>query len=201
MDEKKVIHDYVKDKIDQLVGGDTQQAANLARLRRCVGKPPEESSEVWEITLSGLPVKLQSCKGEPSYVELVIHIALTLFAVHQQGKGDSVSKTNYSFGRAVSYIRMKDGETNEGVERRFAAAIAAKSLSEFAHHARGLIQLLKANEIPIDYPLLAKDMYDYQKPESRNKVLLRWGEHYYRENSMKDTDSQKATIDESMEEE
>ena len=48
-----------------------------------------------------------------------------------------------------------------------------------AHHLRGLIQLLRAEEIPLDYVHLAENLYDFQNPDSRPGVRLEWGQDFY----------------------
>jgi CRISPR system Cascade subunit CasB len=58
--------------------------------------------------------------------------------------------------------------------------ITANDFTEFAHHARGMIQLLKAGDIALDYPRFAEELFWYQFDEKRNQIRLRWGQDYYR---------------------
>jgi CRISPR system Cascade subunit CasB len=53
-------------------------------------------------------------------------------------------------------------------------------VEEVSHHLRGLIQLLKAGNIPLDYPSLAEDLYQFQFPEMKDSVRLQWGRQFYR---------------------
>ena len=45
---------------------------------------------------------------------------------------------------------------------------------------RGIIQLLRGEGIPIDYPMLAADLYRYQFNSLVSNVRLKWGQDFYR---------------------
>lgn len=45
---------------------------------------------------------------------------------------------------------------------------------------RGMVQLLRSQDIPLDYPALAEDLFWFQIPSQRAKVCLRWGQDFYR---------------------
>ena len=173
---------FVENRITQLGRSSSQRTATLAKLRRCVGKPPGASPEAWELTLADLPESLTGYDGEPSYAEWSIHLAMTLYALHQQGKADSVNIKGVTFGQAVRRLVAPDRSNENGIKRRFDAVLTAKGISEFAHHARGLVQLMKAKDIPLDYSRFARDVFLYQFSDSQDKVRLRWGEDYYKVN-------------------
>ena len=44
----------------------------------------------------------------------------------------------------------------------------------------GLIQLLRSEDIPLDYVELAGDLYEFQTPDGAARVRLRWGQDFYR---------------------
>ena len=60
--------------------------AQLADLRRGVGRTPGELPELWGAFLQDMPEELQSATGNPTYAEWAIYLALTLYALHQQGQ-------------------------------------------------------------------------------------------------------------------
>jgi len=182
MSDASQVYGFVSRKIDLLNRSGSQQTAALAKLRRCVGKTPGASPEAWELTLSDLPDNLAGYDGEPSYAEWAVHLALTLYATHQQGNSESVSVSNVSFGQAVFRLIKPDGSNEQGIKRRFDAVLTARGIDEFAHHARGLVQLMKAGDVKMDYPRFASDIYSYQFSDSQDRVKLRWGEDYYRVN-------------------
>lgn len=160
----------------------------LAKLRRGVGKAPGSVPEIWEITIGGSPDDWQSKGGQPSKEETAVHAALTLYAVHQQsssepmsvsGKDENGKNIGPSLGGAVAKLIRQDRSNEQAVTRRFNAVATASSFEELAHHARGLIQLLKAKGIPMDYPRFAQDLFYYQFPDRANEVRLSWGEDFY----------------------
>ena len=160
----------------------------LAKLRRGVGKQPGEMPELFEILLMDMTEELYSKGDQPSYSEWAIYTALTLFALHQQGKdhpmcvegGTENKNTGNSLGAAVGALVKKDRDREPAIKRRFDAVATSNEFTEFTHHARSMIQLLRAEDISLDYPRLAEDLFWYQFDEKRNRVRLSWGEDYYR---------------------
>lgn len=61
--------------------------ASLANLRRGIGTTPGDIPELWELFLQDLPEEMLSRSGVPTHAQWAVYIALTLFALHQQGKG------------------------------------------------------------------------------------------------------------------
>lgn len=188
MNEGDRIEAFVKKKTMLLQGGSPWSRAMLAKLRRAVGKAPGSVPDIWEITLGGSPSEWHSRDDRHSYAEIAVHTALTLYAIHQQGKDSPMSVSGNeegknlgnSFGAAVSKLVRPDGSNEQSVKRRFDAAATATAFPELAHHARGLIQLLRAADIPMDYPRFARDLYRYQFDEGADAVRLRWGQDFCR---------------------
>ena len=118
-----------------------QRRAELAELRRGVGRQPGDLPALWGALLADMPEQLQGSNG-PSKAEWAVYTALTLFALHQQGE-------------------------------------AGVSMPEVSHHLRGMIQLLRREGIPLDYPQLAEDLYQYQFVDGAPNVRLRWGRDLY----------------------
>jgi CRISPR system Cascade subunit CasB len=194
MSNYRKTQDFVRMKIQELNEGTPQSKAALAQLRRGIGKEPGATPEIWDITFNKVPEEL-TCQGkiaesEPTRAEWAIHTALTLYALHKQGKTatmdeetkETEGKKIYgsSLGRAARKLVKSDKENEETIKRRFDAVATAKDLTELAHHARGLVQLLKAEDIPLDYHRFAGDLYLYQDPDRQNAVKLRWGEDFWR---------------------
>lgn len=82
------IRGFVEEKLSFLHSNKNESAvrAELARLRRGIGKKPGELPELWELLLDDFPTELESNGAERSKAEWAIYTALTLFALHQQGK-------------------------------------------------------------------------------------------------------------------
>jgi CRISPR system Cascade subunit CasB len=196
MNKAERVYAFVAAKIGALQKESPWGKAMLAKLRRGIGKEPGEMPDIWEVTLGDLPEALmRQGKDEdfrPTEAEWAIHTALTLYALHQQGKDQPMSvsgkkegdKIIYgaSLGKAARQLIKPDKSNEQAVKRRFDAMATAKDLTELSHHARGLIQLMKAADPPIrlDYPQFAKDLYFYQFDDARDKIRLRWGQDFYR---------------------
>jgi len=176
---------FVKRKISRLCETKNESAsrATMAKLRRGIGKAPGSMPEIWDTTLDGLPETLTGKGSGPTRGEWAVHTALTLYALHQQGKdvkAQCMSKEGASLGVSVRNLVDPDNSNEDAVKRRFDAAATSNCLEEFSHHLRSLVQLLKAKDIPLDYPMLAKDLYWFQFPDAKDSVRLRWGRDFYR---------------------
>ncbi len=183
-DEARQAAAFVRYKIKQLAERENESAvrATLANLRRGVGRSPGSAPETWTVTLGGLPKVLLGETSEPTRGEWAVYTALTLYALHQQGKDLNIrcmSAAGQSLGTAVRRL-VEDPDDEKRVNRRLAALATSDSVDELSHHLRGLVQLLKAKDFPLDYPSLTEDLYWYQFPDARNAVRLRWGRDFYR---------------------
>lgn len=185
---------FVADRINGLKRNPNEAItrASLAKLRRGVGKAPGSVPELWVATLDGLPESLLGKGIGPSRAEFAVHAALTLFAMHQQSKDINEkcmhSRENSALGQALRKLALKDALANDlqsgvddsRIKRRFDRVATSSNIGELSGHLRSLIQLLRDEEIPLDYCALAEDLYQYQSPEARDVVRRRWGRDYYR---------------------
>ena len=157
------------------------QKAALANLRRGVGHLPGEVPQLWGEFLLDLPEEMHGWDGQPSREEWAIYTALTLFALHQQGhelSADPMHREGIRFGSAVGLLATDEDEMRRVLQRMNAAA-TANSITALSHTLRGLIQLLRAEGIALDYATLAGDIYRYQFPGSATQVRLSWGQDFY----------------------
>lgn len=194
------INGLVQKKINRLLRQQAWGRVMLSKLRKGFGRQIGEQPELFEVLLEDTPEQLYSKGDEPSYAEQAIYTALTLFALHQQGKDHSMSKkAGNSFGAAIGKLVQQNKDRETAIKRRFDAIITANDLTGFTHHARGLFQLLRDKDINLDYPRFAEDLYWYQFDGPRNKILLHWSEDYYRAsrfNSTKNNEKEKGEIKE-----
>jgi CRISPR system Cascade subunit CasB len=183
MSTRNKIYAFVRGKIEILDRDTSFARAGLAKLRRACGKLPGQTPEIWDITLQGLPEEFFSRQGKESREELAIHTALTLYAIHRQGKDKSMSKPidegGFSFGGACGELINRDKDKEDSIKRRFKTVATAADFAELAHHARSIIQMLKAADVILDYPHFAGDLYRYQLPGLADRVRLQWGEDFY----------------------
>ncbi len=178
------VSNFVASRLYSLASSNNEAAvrATLARMRRGVGRAPGEMPELWEVLFAGAPEKLAGKEDYPSRGEWAAYTALTLFGLHQQGKDikqKSMHKTGEGLGLAVRKL-IKNLEDEQRIKRRFDIAATSDTPDEFAHHVRGLIQLLRAADIPLDYAQLAQDLYRFQFSDGRDRVRLTWGRDFYR---------------------
>ncbi len=156
--------------------------ATLARMRRGVGRSPGEMPELWEVLFADAPERLAGKQDYPSRGEWAAYTALTLFGMHQQGKDlkqRGMHKPGERLGLAVRKL-VKSPDDEQRIKRRFDIVATSDTPEEFAYHVRGLIQLLKAADIPLDYAQLAQDLYRFQFSDGRDRVRLTWGRDFYR---------------------
>ena len=170
----------------------SQRRAELAKLRRGIGHAPGELPELWGSFLLEMPESFQGCSA-PSAAEWAVYLALTLYAMHQQGNDRPMNCPGNTLGRAVRQLAERNSAgqdwTEASVLRRFNALATAEEITEISHHLRGMIQLLSAAKdggIPLDYPQLAADLYELQCADPRYaqtpaNVRLRWGQDLYRD--------------------
>lgn len=167
--------------------GKPRGARKLATLRHAFLMPMGSNADAWPLEFEGLPTELVGRGAEPSWAETAVHAALTLYAVHQQGKTKPmyVPGDEHSFGASLRQLVRSDKGRYSNLEegempRRFRAFITADSMEEALHYARQLIQQLRAAEIPVDYARFAAQLYTLQSPYTADKVRLAWGREYSR---------------------
>jgi CRISPR system Cascade subunit CasB len=171
---------FVRGKIARLDQSTPWARGMCAKLRRGIGKSPGELPELWEITLADAPEAWDGKGGVASFEQNAVHTALTLYALHRQGKEGSMSlDQGDSLGGAAARLVEPDRRNLEAVKRRFDAVVTAAGFLELAYHARSIVQLLKGEGIRLDYPRFATDLYHYQFLAQSSRVRLRWGQDFY----------------------
>ena len=167
---------------------DNQRRAELAKLRRGIGHAPGELPELWGSFLLGMPESFQG-RSAPSAAEWAVYLALTLYAMHQQGNDCLMNCPGNTLGRAVRQLAERNSAgqdwTESSVLRRFNALATADSMPEVSHYLRGMVQLFRGNEpkLKLDYPRLAVELYRFQLPDQAANVRLQWGRDLYQMNA------------------
>lgn len=157
---------------------DPAAVAALARLRRGVGKQPGEVLELLEYTVS--EELWPGPDDEPGPEEQAVHVAMTLFAVHQQSRGERMHRRGRGLGVALRSLHTGDQRTlPDPLLRRFRMLGTADSFPELTHHLRGAVQLLRVGGEPLDYGLLADQLATWQR-HGRSGVQLTWGRQFHR---------------------
>ena len=202
MGRQREIKEFVYKKLQRLQALPlNQRRAELAELRRGIGHAPGEIPELWGSFLLEMPEEFQGIRTA-SHAEWAIYLALTYYALHQQGNETDMNQEGFGLGRAVRELAERNTSAQEwessSVLQRFNALATAKDIHEISHHLRGLIQLLrsaKGGGIPLDYPLLAAELYGLQcdAPGLTHipaDIKLRWGQDLYRNKNIKTSESE-----------
>jgi CRISPR system Cascade subunit CasB len=157
---------------------DPAAVAALARLRRGAGKQPGEVLELLEYTVS--EQFWPGPDGEPGPEEHAVHVAMTLFAVHQQSRGERMHRRGRGLGVALRSLHAGDQKSlPDPLVRRFRMLGTADSFPELTHHLRGAVQLLRVGGEPLDYGLLTDQLVTWQR-HGRSSVQLVWGRQFHR---------------------
>lgn len=179
--ELGVAGSFVDTRVQRLQQGmlrrESSAVAMLAHLRHAAGKSPGSVAQIWPVTVSD-SLAGPHAGDDPTHAEVAVHVAMTLYAVHQQSVPDRMHQRGRGFGRALRALRPAAADTDP-VLRRFQALGTADSLDELTYHARGLVQLLRAGRLAQDYALLADQLVAWQRGDEV-RVRLQWARDFYR---------------------
>ncbi len=198
---QRQIEDYMRRRLSDFASdpNEGRVRAQLATLRRGIGRKPGDMPDLWGLLFADMPEEMMSRTAEPTAAEWAAYTALTLYATHQQGT--EINRQNMHtgqdagrLGKAVARL-VKNADDRERIARRFNAFATASDMTEAAHHLRGLIQLLRAEEIPLNYIRLAGDLYRFQNPEYAPDVRLSWGQDFYWRKPDETDDEQEGQVD------
>ena len=147
----------------------------LAALRRGVSRSPGELPEIWELTRVEVP---DGAGDAPTWEEIAVHTAMTLYAVHQQSRTEPMFRPGAGLGSAAHDLVGRD-EENPSARARFNALVTSTTVAELRHHLRSFVSLLRARGIALDHAMLADDVLRFQQPGGAKKVRLAWARQYY----------------------
>lgn len=173
---------FIATKISHLQRGylnnESTAVRTLAQLRKATNRAPGTDPELWSVTLEGLPTTQQGHGQQASPAEWASHIALSLYAVHQQGKrSKGMHEPSVRFGRVIRDL-SEHGMSYDSVKRRFDALATASSPLEVQHHLGSLVRILRDADATIDYVRLADDLRRLLIPGNHKAVLLQWGRDF-----------------------
>ena len=154
---------------------EAQARGQMAALRGAIAREPGEVPEVWELT----QVKVPDNAGDaPTWEEIAVHTAMTLYAVHQQSRTAPMFRPGVGLGRAARELVGRD-EENPSAQKRFNALVTSTTVAELRHHLRGFVSQLRARDIALDHAMLADDITRFQRPNGAKQVRLAWARQYY----------------------
>ncbi|MEV7699916.1 type I-E CRISPR-associated protein Cse2/CasB [Streptomyces sp. NPDC086779] len=162
--------------------------AALARLRRGAGREAGQLPDLWSLIDTG-PLHVPPDDARPLdesdlvRAEDALHVALTLWALHQQSRPTGMHQADRKdsrrgLGTAVRRM-MKPGEIDEPLRKRLVRAGTAPDLTSLAQRLRDIVVLLRRADIPLDYALLAGQLYTWQRPGGADVVRREWGSSFH----------------------
>jgi CRISPR system Cascade subunit CasB len=164
---------YLKDRPDAV--------AALARLRRGVGKPVHAVADLWGLEgtdrlYTEIPDRWEEARVR---AENAVHVAITLWAVHQQSRRDApMHIVGMPLGRAVRAL-IPGEDVDDPVRRRYLRIGAATSLEMLAERMRDVVLTLRQKTQATDYAVLAGQIYLWQIPNQRTEVRRQWGRDFH----------------------
>ncbi|MFD4635391.1 type I-E CRISPR-associated protein Cse2/CasB [Streptomyces sp. NPDC058284] len=187
------------------LGDQSYAVGALARLRRGAGKDFSQVPDLWGLADTGALHDGPAAGGRPldeaelTRAEDAVHVALTLWALHQQSRSTAMHRAGSrtaprGLGGAVRQL-MPAGEIAEPVRKRFVRVGTAPGLPVVAQRLREIVVMLRGADIPLDYALLAGQLYGWQEPTGREAVRRAWGRsfHSYRAPQKNEADAPAAS--------
>lgn len=177
----------------------SKDVAALARLRRGAGRDAADLPDLWTLVdTTPLHTRVEGVRplGEEELVraEDALYGALTLWALHQQSRGTRMHRAHAykqpgGLGAAVRRLMPPDG-IDEPVRKRLVRAGTAPDLTVLSQRLRDLVVLLRRADIPLDYGLLAGQLYLWQWPGGAGIVRREWGRSFHAFHSGKEQPAQ-----------
>ncbi|MET9424648.1 type I-E CRISPR-associated protein Cse2/CasB [Streptomyces sp. NPDC006540] len=174
----------------------SQAVAALARLRRGAGRPAGQLPDLWSLIDTGPlhetpPGTRPMSDSELVRAEDALHVALTLYALHQQSRSKGMHQADRpdrrrGLGAAVRRM-MKPGDIDEPLRKRLVRAGTAPDLTALAQRLRDIVVLLRREDIELDYALLAGQLYTWQRPGGADAVRREWGRSFHAWHEPKDS--------------
>ena len=155
---------------------ESRARGELAALRRGVSRSPGELPEIWELTRVEVP---DGAGDAPTWEEIAVHTAMTLYAVHQQSRTEHMFSPGVGLGSAARRLIGSPDEENPSARARFNALVTSTTVAELRHHLRNLVSLLRSRGIALDHAMLADDIVRFQRPGGAKSVRLAWARQYY----------------------
>lgn len=163
----------------------------LATLRRAAGSAGGADPRSWSLVLDEMPEALLGQRAgrlsEPTRAERAALTALTTYAFHQQSQRQQrMHVAGVGLGQATRNLARQRGhgqgaELDSGTVDRMHKISLAQNEELRSHMLRALVTLMRSAErpVPLDYGLLAEDLYWLAHPTWAHRVHLRWGRDLY----------------------
>ncbi|WP_241157600.1 type I-E CRISPR-associated protein Cse2/CasB [Schaalia sp. ZJ1691] len=159
---------------DRYINDRADGKAKVAQLRQAVTSDPGTNPQIWALTTVADPY---AHGDKPTPEEYAVHTAMTLYAVHQQSRHRQMYVEKIGLGAAARRL-VPFGEEESALGKRFTALVTSSTFAELRYHLRSFISLLRSEEIPLDYGMLAEDLMEFQYPGRAKKIRLCWSRQF-----------------------
>lgn len=147
--------------------------AELAALRRGINKEAGTIPAMWRFYTT------LTADGRRTNSLIAEHLALTLYAVHQQSRANPMHRPGIGLGSAIRSLAASEKTSEPAVDKKFSAAATSAIADELGLHLRGLITRLRDIGQPLDYTLLFRDLRDWPNVDRQAAIRRRWGAQYF----------------------
>ncbi len=120
------------------------------------------------------------------------YAVICLYAIHQKGNSKCMDSGDQSFAFACSMAKLvQAGLSKNGMAMRMSNIISRKKDKGFLTYLRKAIPLLSQKGIPVNYGMLAADLYSRNSSANIRKINERWEMQFFsRFNSQDETIAQ-----------
>ncbi|MFD9029298.1 type I-E CRISPR-associated protein Cse2/CasB [Streptomyces parvulus] len=168
--------------------GSRDAAAELAALRSGTGREAGTVAAMWPFHRTRMASEWRD-RGSLTRDLKAEHVALTLFARHQQTHAGRMHLPKASPGTAAGQLARKTAAGGEGksaaasLERRFGVLLTSADFDELAAHLRSLVPLLNRAGVGLDYDLLHSALRvwdDPRRPDAASRLRQQWDRDFHR---------------------
>jgi CRISPR system Cascade subunit CasA len=150
---------------------------DLAAMRAGLGRGYGEVPRLWRHYTCAIDDDLAR-RGHTSQEQQAEHAALALYGLHQQSKKTSMHRSGVRLGRALAVLRDRDRFSEKAVDDRVEAAATSTTQDMLLIRLRGLIDLLRAIDQPLDYNHLMQLIRSWNFDDGRRTARREWAVDY-----------------------
>lgn len=182
MSDKTEAVDAAEEFVAKLRGLDR---GDLARLKRCSGRPLQECTEVFPLFYRALPSTVRGREWE----ERDYFLVASLFALTESARGD--------MGDAMRRLRAKKQGSEDSLDRRLTILLDC-SRDELTFRLRQTIRLLASGEVGLDWSELLCDIRQWTAPWKPTQK--KWARSYFGARDVDDNENSEETTQTASEE-
>lgn len=150
---------------------------DLAAMRAGLGRDYGEVPKLWPYYSCEID-DARARRGEASQEQKAEHAALALYGLHQQSKSVSMHRPGVRLGAALARLRASDKFSPEAIDGRVEAAATTTTVDALLIRLRGLIDLLRTIDQPLDYNHLMRLLQDWRYDDGRRAARRQWALDY-----------------------